>query len=185
MEAVDHHTGMRQHFTNRVDKAVIHVGACPRDVGSESLGNRGQEALHGLLTAVRQHREHGQRPARGLSAHDGDEVPMAFFKRDLIQSQHTERLQRCPIDALVPPSVENPFDGLCAHALLAADIAHRAVDKAAQGRLLEGPRMGAVRLVPATALGGGGMVAAIGTAVTLRANLNVDRALQDRQMAQP
>ena len=45
--------------------------------------------------------------------------------------------------------------------------------------------MRAVRLVPATALGGGGMVAAIGAAVTLGANLDVDRALQDRQMAQP
>jgi hypothetical protein len=51
--------------------------------------------------------------------------------------------------------------------------------------LLEGLRMRAVRLIPATTLGGRGMIATIRTAVTLGANLDVDRALQDRQMAQP
>jgi hypothetical protein len=51
--------------------------------------------------------------------------------------------------------------------------------------LVKGSGMGTVGLIPATTLGGGGMVAAQGAAITLGANLNVDRALQDRQMAQP
>lgn len=51
--------------------------------------------------------------------------------------------------------------------------------------LLEGPRMRTVGLVPTTALSGGGMITAKGAAVALGANLNGDRALQDRQMAQP
>ena len=105
---------------------------------------------------------------------------MAFLERDLIQSQHPERFQRCPIDALVPLSVENTLHGFSAQPELAADIAHRAIDEAAQGMLLEGSRMRAVGLVPATALSSGGMVAAIGAAVTLGANLDVDRALQHR-----
>jgi hypothetical protein len=74
---------------------------------------------------------------------------------------------------------------LCAQALLAADIAHRAIDEAAHHLLLEGSGMGTIGLIPATTLGGRGMVAAIGAAVTLGANLDVDRALQHRQMAQP
>jgi hypothetical protein len=62
------------------------------------------------LARVGQHRQDGESPARGSSAHDGDEVPVAFLEGNLVQSQHTECFQRCPVHGLGYLSVENAFD---------------------------------------------------------------------------
>jgi hypothetical protein len=107
----------------------------------------------------------------------------AFSERHLLPTPPTESVPGGPVHR--PLSVEEALHRLRREPALAADLAPRAGDEAAQPLWLEGPGRRAIRLIPATALSGRGVVATLRTAVTLGANLKVDQALPHRQRAPP